>query len=74
MLDKGQREDWFASNLIWGAAIVSAVAIAVFIFWEWRQKFPIVELRLFKHPNFRTSAILMLTLGAVLFGTTVAPI
>jgi DHA2 family multidrug resistance protein len=44
VLDKGQEEDWFSSNLIIWAAILSAVALVTFVIWEVRVKEPIVDL------------------------------
>ncbi len=41
------------------------------MFWEWNQNQPIVHLRLFKNSSFAVANLLMLMLGAVLFGTTV---
>jgi DHA2 family multidrug resistance protein len=71
VLDKGQREDWFKSNFITVWTLIAAAALITTIVWEWREKHPIVELHLFKNPSFRMAAVLMLTLGAVLYGTTV---
>ena len=34
MLDKGQRNDWFESNLILAMAIIAAVSLIFLIFWE----------------------------------------
>jgi DHA2 family multidrug resistance protein len=71
VLDRGQREDWFASNFILAFQVISLVCIAVAIFWELRHKNPIIDLRLFKNRNFTVSCILMFMLGAALFGSTV---
>jgi DHA2 family multidrug resistance protein len=71
VLDKGQRDDWFASPFITGFVAIAACALVTFVFWEWKQKQPIVHLRLFKNSSFAVANLLMLTLGAVLFGTTV---
>src|SRR5678816_4363989 len=38
VLDKGQEEDWFSSNLIIWAAILAAVALVTFVIWELRVK------------------------------------
>ncbi|HEX8953370.1 MAG TPA: DHA2 family efflux MFS transporter permease subunit [Polyangia bacterium] len=71
VLDKGQRDDWFASTFICVMFALSIVAIAATIVWELRVEHPIVELRLFKTRNFAVACLMMLMLGAVLFGTTV---
>jgi DHA2 family multidrug resistance protein len=52
LLDLGNDEDWFNSTTIVALAIVSAIALAVFLIWELTDKDPIVNLRLFRHRNF----------------------
>ncbi|MBS0514709.1 MAG: DHA2 family efflux MFS transporter permease subunit [Proteobacteria bacterium] len=59
VLDKGNDEDWFQSNFIIVTAIVSAVALAVFLIWELTDKEPIVDLKLFRHNNFAFGTIAM---------------
>jgi DHA2 family multidrug resistance protein len=71
VLDKGQRSDWFQSQLIATLAITSVLAIAAFILWELHTEHPVIDLRLFKDRTFAVSSIMMFTLGIVLFGTTV---
>jgi DHA2 family multidrug resistance protein len=71
MLDKGQRDDWFASNFITWCAIAAAVGLVGAVVWELRQKEPIIELHLFKDRNYLMATITMFVLGVVLYGTTV---
>jgi len=71
LLDKGQRDDWFASSFIQFFALVAVVSMAVFIAWELRHPHPVVNLRLFRNRNFVACNLLMFLLGAVLLGTTV---
>jgi DHA2 family multidrug resistance protein len=71
VLDKGQEDDWFNSTFIIGFSIVTAVALIAFVVWELRTKNPIVDLRLFKDRSFAVSTAAMLTLGLVLYGSTV---
>jgi DHA2 family multidrug resistance protein len=71
MLDKGQREDWFASHLIILLAVIAAVGLIGTFYWELRTAHPIVELRLLKDRNFFFSNIFMFMLGFALFGSTV---
>src|SRR5580704_13295502 len=52
MLDKGQREDWFSSHLIVTLTVIAVVALGFALFWELRQKEPIVEIRLLGERNF----------------------
>jgi len=71
VLDKGRTEDWFSSKTITVLAITSLVALIWFVVNEWKQQFPIMELKLLKQRNFAISALMMFVLGMVLFGTTV---
>ena len=71
VLDKGQRDDWFASNFIVWCTIVCAIGLVGAVLWELRQKDPIVDLRLLKDRNFAVATLTMFALGVVLYGTTV---
>src|SRR5262249_39068432 len=71
VFDKGQRDDWFESNFILFATIVSVVCIVAVVFWELRQKDPIVDFGLLRERNFFAAAVTMFMLGLVLFGSTV---
>ncbi len=71
VLDKGEREDWFASHFIQIFTVVTIVALVAFVLWEWREQHPILNLRLLKNRNFAVSNLLMFTLGVVLYGSTV---
>lgn len=71
VLDKGQEDDWFSSSFIVTFAIVSAVALAIFLVHEWQHEHPVLNLRIFKNRNFAVSSLLMLTLGVVIYSTTV---
>jgi len=71
VLDKGQRDDWFGSHFIVWCTAACAAGLIGSIFWELRQKEPMVELHLFKDRNFATATLLMFALGVVLYGSTV---
>jgi DHA2 family multidrug resistance protein len=71
VLDKGQEEDWFNSHTIAIFATVAAVALVSFVVWEWRQKHPVVEVRLFRDRNFAIANLMMLVMGMTLYGSTV---
>jgi len=70
VMDRGQQDDWFASHFITILSVVAAVAFALLIWWELRQKEPIVDLRLLRDPDFAVSFVLMLMLGFMLLGST----
>jgi DHA2 family multidrug resistance protein len=71
VLDKGQRDDWFGSHFIVWATVITVVALAGAIFWEFHTKDPVVELRLLRDRNFAIATFMMYTLGFVMYGTTV---
>jgi MFS transporter, DHA2 family, multidrug resistance protein len=71
VLDKGQREDWLASHFIQIFSAAAVVGLLAFILWELREQNPVLNLRLLRNRNFAVSNLLMFTLGAVLYGTTV---
>jgi MFS transporter, DHA2 family, multidrug resistance protein len=69
VLDKGEREDWFESGFIIAFFALSMLAFVLFIPWEITRDDPIVDIRLFGRRQFATANLLMLALGAILFGT-----
>lgn len=70
MLDKGQEEDWFASNFIVVMAVVAVVGLVVFVYWELQSDDPIVDLSLLRDRNFAVANGMMFMLGFVLLGST----
>jgi MFS transporter, DHA2 family, multidrug resistance protein len=71
LLDKGQEDDWFGSYFITTLVIVSAVCLISLVIWEWYQKAPIIDVRMFKNFNFAFSSLMMFTLGILLFSSLV---
>ena len=71
MLDKGEENDWFASNFIRTFAFCFVVGMVGLIWWEWRHKNPIMNIRLFKYKNFAICCVLMALVGGVLNASTV---
>jgi MFS transporter, DHA2 family, multidrug resistance protein len=72
ILDKGQQEDWFASQWIRWFGVISVICFLGFVVRELRTAHPIVDLHVFKNRNFAAGVLLMTVLGAVLYGTTAA--
>ncbi|MEJ2009467.1 MAG: DHA2 family efflux MFS transporter permease subunit [Acidobacteriota bacterium] len=71
VLDKGQEKDWFSSHFIMRLAVISAVALVVFVIYELVVKHPVVDLRAFKERTYSTGVFLMTILGFVLYGSLV---
>jgi len=71
LLDKGQEDDWFGSHFILTLAVISAIGFVSLVMWEWRQKAPIIDVRMFKSFNFVVSSLMMFLLGILLFSSLV---
>ncbi|MDR3775806.1 MAG: DHA2 family efflux MFS transporter permease subunit [Terracidiphilus sp.] len=71
LLDKGQEDDWLASHFINSLIAIAVVSLGTLIVWEWRQKQPIVDVRLFKSVNFSGACLTMFLAGAVMFSSMV---
>jgi len=71
LLDKGQEDDWFGSHFITTLIITSAVCLVALVIWEWFQRAPIIDVRLFRNFNFASANLMMFTLGIVLFASLV---
>jgi len=69
VLDRGQIDDWFKSSTIVIFAVIAGVSFLLFVPWEINQDNPIVELRLLFHRQFGMAFVVMLTIGAILFGS-----
>ena len=71
MLDKGEENDWFSSPFICVFAVLFVIGIIGLFAWEWRQKDPLINLRLFRFRNFAICCFLMMLVGGVLNANTV---
>jgi DHA2 family multidrug resistance protein len=71
MLDQGKDLDWFNSNAIIGLCIVTLVTLAAWIIWELSEKKPIVDLSLFRSPNFTLGTVALCLAYGLFFGNVV---
>lgn len=71
MLDKGQQDDWFASNLILFLAVAGVTSLIAFIVRELRTAHPVVDLYVFRNVTFSMGVLLTTVLGFVLYGSLV---
>ena len=55
VLDRGQEDDWFKSNLIIAFALLAAAAFIFFLLWELTERDPIVDIRLLFRRQFGMS-------------------
>ena len=71
LLDKGQEDDWFGSRFITTLIVVATVCLISLVIWEWFQKAPIIDVRMFQNFNFASASLMMFTLGIMLFSSLV---
>jgi DHA2 family multidrug resistance protein len=71
MLDRGQEDDWFGSHFITTLAVTATVCLISLVIWEFYQKAPIIDVRMFKSFNFASSSLMMFMLGISLFSSLV---
>ncbi len=71
MLDKGQEDDWFGSQFIVTLAVLAVVGLVSLVIWEWNNKNPVVDVRLYKSFNFVQANFMIFVLGVMLFASLV---
>ena len=71
MLDKGQELDWLSSPFIVTLAVLAAVGLVSLVVWEWFYDDPIVDVRLFRNPNFLNANAMMFMAGITMFSSLV---
>src|SRR5271154_1356105 len=71
LLDRGQEDDWFGSHFITILVVIAAACLISLVIWEWYQKAPIIDVRMFKSFNFASSSLMMFMLGIMLFSSLV---
>lgn len=54
-LDLGHQYDWFESIFIKGLLIVAALMLGALVIWERGERHPVVDLSLFRDPNYSMS-------------------
>jgi DHA2 family multidrug resistance protein len=67
VLEEGQRELWFESNLIRTLTFVSVVGFALLVAGQFISKTPVIQLRILFQRAFGSVFLLSLTVGAVLY-------
>jgi len=71
VLDKGQQDDWFASEHILIMSVVAAVCLGTLVWWELRHENPIIDLRVYKNRNFAAGNVVMFFGFFAFFGSIV---
>jgi MFS transporter, DHA2 family, multidrug resistance protein len=71
VLDKGQEDNWFYSPLISTLGVIFPVTLVLFLYWELTRPKPVMDLRMFKNPNFAAAAAMIFVFGVEVYGITV---
>jgi len=71
LLDRGQRLDWFNSNIMIALALIAVFSLALFVAVERYAERPIVDLSVFRNYTYTLGNIAMFVFMANLFGTLV---
>jgi DHA2 family multidrug resistance protein len=69
VLEQGHQLDWFDSALIRNLALLAAISLPVFVWWELRRRNPAVDLRVLRHRSLAAGSAFSLVLGMGLYGT-----
>jgi DHA2 family multidrug resistance protein len=70
LLDRGQIDDWFGSVFIRWMFVVGVGCLVTAVWWELRQKDPVIDFRLLKIRNFAVACLFYFIFGVGLFGST----
>src|ERR1700761_50703 len=67
VLERGETDDWFAATYICVLTALAALCLTLFVWWELRTKFPVVNLKVLRSATLSVSAIMTFVLGFGLF-------
>lgn len=73
MLEHGNRLDWFNSPMICVLALVSAIAIPLFVINEWRHPMPLIGVTLLKRPNVAYAVITLFCFVMISMSASAVP-
>src|SRR5579872_1528055 len=70
LLERGEREDWYASSSITILTAIAVITLALFVIKMLRGRYPIVNLRIFRISSFAIGNVIGVISGFGLFGTS----
>ncbi|MFZ0408303.1 MAG: DHA2 family efflux MFS transporter permease subunit [Cyanobium sp.] len=75
VLEQGHQYDWFENQGIRQLALLAALGLPLFVWWELRSLNPAVDLRVLRHRSLAAGSVFSFVLGIGLYGTVfVVPI
>lgn len=72
MLEEGHQEDWFSSGYIVTMAVVSIIALTLFVWQELTIEHPAVDLSVLRYRSLAAGSVFSVILGIGLYGTMFA--
>ncbi len=70
LLVEGPKENWFESDFVLLIFVYSVTALVIGVLWEYYQKNPAVDVRMFRERSFTSSCILILAVTFVVSGSS----
>jgi DHA2 family multidrug resistance protein len=68
VLERGNREDWFDSQMIVWLTVTAVVFLVLFVWWELRTPEPAVNLHILRNRGFTAGTVFALAVGFGLYG------
>ena len=69
LLERGHREDWFASNWITSLAVAAALSLAALVYRELTTDEPVIDLRILRRRSLWVGCTLGMLMGVGLYGS-----
>ena len=69
VLDQGQQKDWFGDDSIVMCCVTAVAGLVGFVFWEFRQRRPLVDFSVLRYRSVAAGSILGMVLGISLYGS-----
>jgi DHA2 family multidrug resistance protein len=70
VLERGQEVNWFESNFIVAATLITVVSLSALLWWEWHDGEPVLNLRLLRNAALGAGSAIGLLFGVALYGST----
>ncbi len=67
VLEEGQRDQWFDSNVIRTLSVFAALGLATIVITQFTSKRPVLKLRLLKNYTYASVILIIITIGMVLY-------
>ncbi len=69
VLERGEHDEWYSSSTIWILTVVAAVSLVWFVVKMLKDRYPLVQLRVFRLSSYTIGNIIGIVSGFGLFGT-----